>query len=343
MGFNVNLCFRQKTSKSEISFQTLTIECNDYLIAEDVINLWTKRLYQIFETESYKNKRSILSFKFNRKFDIELIIDGEKTLLSELRKNELVTLPLPKENGIRNENEMPILYDTIRTFIETLVKSSEIFRYDMKSEISKNEQLLLLKPSESIVLNDFQLYTLLGRLKEPRARELANNFEKNGNFFLKNEKAESREFLTILIEKFGPEFLIKLVEIPKKPFGEKTVNRLFESIKKKGGQTINLTFDGINNFEFNLVDDSLVVTQNKTNIATISDSGELKFTTDSPKLKYMSATLLLYFGINANREILYFGQETGTCSYCKKPLEDPISLYWGYGKTCAQKINLPWG
>jgi hypothetical protein len=187
------------------------------------------------------------------------------------------------------------------------------------------------------------LYTLLSRLKEPRARELANNFEKNNYSFLKNEKAESREFLTILIDKFGPEFLIKLVEIPKKPFEEKTVNRLFESIKKKGGQTINLTFDGVNNFEFNLVDDSLFVTQNKTNIAKINQSGELKFVTDSPSLKYMSATLLLYFGKNANQEIFYFGQETGNCSYCKKPLEDPISLYWGYGKTCAQKINLPWG
>jgi hypothetical protein len=71
MEFNVNLCFRQKTSKSEIYFQTLTIECYDYLIAEDVINLWTKSLYQIFETNSYKNKRSFLGFKFNRKFDIE--------------------------------------------------------------------------------------------------------------------------------------------------------------------------------------------------------------------------------------------------------------------------------
>jgi hypothetical protein len=165
MEFNVNLCLRQKTSKSEITFRTNSIECNDYLIAEDIINEWTKSLYQIFETDQYKKKQSFLGFKFNRKFDIELIIDGDKTLLSELRKNELVTLPLPKENGISNENEMAILHETIRTFIETLVKSSEIFRYEMKSEMSKNEQLLLLKPSESIELNDFQLFNLRSSLK----------------------------------------------------------------------------------------------------------------------------------------------------------------------------------
>lgn len=40
---------------------------------------------------------------------------------------------------------------------------------------------------------------------------------------------------------------------------------------------------------------------------------------------------------------LFSGAEIGTkCLYCNLPLEDPLSIKWGYGKTCADNYGLPY-
>jgi Family of unknown function (DUF6011) len=35
------------------------------------------------------------------------------------------------------------------------------------------------------------------------------------------------------------------------------------------------------------------------------------------------------------------GSQT-SCCYCGRPLNDPRSVRWGYGRTCAAKFGLPW-
>ena len=57
----------------------------------------------------------------------------------------------------------------------------------------------------------------------------------------------------------------------------------------------------------------------------------------------MSATLMLYYTKKMNEELFFYGQKSGCCSFCNKPLEDPISIYWGYGKTCAEINHIVWG
>lgn len=38
-----------------------------------------------------------------------------------------------------------------------------------------------------------------------------------------------------------------------------------------------------------------------------------------------------------------YGRLTGRCCFCRKRLEDERSTSQGYGATCAEKYNLPWG
>lgn len=38
-----------------------------------------------------------------------------------------------------------------------------------------------------------------------------------------------------------------------------------------------------------------------------------------------------------------YGRLTGKCCFCRKPLTDERSTAQGYGATCAEKYNLPWG
>ena len=62
-----------------------------------------------------------------------------------------------------------------------------------------------------------------------------------------------------------------------------------------------------------------------------------------PKIETFKSILSLFAKAISGGVSIFSGVEFGAkCLYCKLPLEDPASIKRGYGKTCADKFNLPY-
>lgn len=338
------LKFIQKdTAYKTVTTKRRSFGQNDSL--ESIIDGITDKLFLslvlIFQSQQ---KVKVSDFNFKRKFDIELTLNDNQVLLSSLRKSGLITFQFPnsEDHGLIYEQKLARVKEFIKVIIGTLVRSVYPDANVSDSEGTETEQLLSKQP-DLVILNDYRIYLLLKGLKESEARNIASNFEKNQNTFTTEDRSNAEQYLSKLKEKYGSDFLMYLTELPEKPFSLKTVNRLFDAMSKTKGEIVRLTFDGSNIYEFKLKDNDIVVSCEKKIISKIDHEGRVNFISNDSKEKYITATLMLYYGRNQNEELIYFGQQTGTCSFCKKPLEDPISVYWGYGKTCADTFHLPWG
>ncbi len=339
------LKFIQKKSNATQTLTTKKFSCgknvSQYTIVENITDKLIESL--LLNYELHENIK-ISDFNFKRKFDIELTLNDNQVLLSSLRKSDLITFqfPIREDDELIYEQKLVRVKEFIKVIIGTLIRSVYPEANVSDAEGTETEQLLSKQP-DRVILNDYRIYLLLKGLKESEPRNLASHFEKNQNTFTTEDRSNAEKYLTKLKEKYGSDFLIYLTELPEKPFSLKTVNRLFDAISKTKGEIVRLTFDGYNIYEFKLKDNDIVVSCENKIISKIDHEGRVNFISNDSKEKYITATLMLYYGRNQNEELIYFGQQTGTCSFCKKPLEDPISVYWGYGKTCADTFHLPWG
>jgi hypothetical protein len=312
-----------------------------WLIIEDITDKLFNGLVLTYQLQGNVKKSN---FNFKRKFDIELTLNDNQVLLSSLRKSDLITFQIPEFEDDEEiyEQKLVRVKEFIKVIIATLVRSVYPDVNTSDSEGTVTEQLLYKRP-DLVILNDYQIYLLLKGLKESEPRKLASRFVNNQNKFTSDDRVNAEKYLFKLKEKYGPNFLIYLTEIPEKPFSLKTVNRLFDAMSKSKGEVVRIAFDGSNICELKLKDHYITISRGNKVISKIDHAGHVNFISSGSEEKYISATLMLYYARNQNEELIYYGQQTGTCSFCRKPLEDPISIYWGYGKTCADNFNLPWG
>lgn len=287
-----------------------------------------------------------LGLSFSRKFDIELEIDDRKVVLSDIRNGRLITFPVKKVEGSEKvtwEEENEALKETIGQVFKRLV----IEIYDVKSMDDEGQlyEVLLQEVSnnEATLFSDYQLYLILKGLKEAKARKLAESYMNNNRNFTKSERMDALSYLDVLLRRYGTDFLLKLITLPERPFGEVTVKRLFENLAKYDGIDVQLAFRNGSKYTFKLINDEVNVFKGSKRIANIKRDGNFESYSDSKEDVNITATLMLYCSQDLHQQLLYYGQETGKCTFCNKPLEDPVSVYWGYGKSCADNHQLPWG
>ena len=341
--FYVELKFIQKESNSSKTLQSRRLSYDQSITMDSLIEDITNNLLTgLLITRQMEIK--FPNFSFYRKFDIELTLNENKILLSSLRKSGFITFQIPDiaNDPLLYERKLTRLKEFIEVIMGTLIRAVYVDSNVSNPELTATEHLLTKRP-DTISLNDYQIYLLLRGLKEPEPRNLASRFENHQNTFTAEDRVAAEKYLSKLKDKYGSDFLMHLTELPIKPFSMKTVKRLFDAMSKTKGEIVRLTFDGSKIYEFKLKDDAVIVSRDNKVVSKIDREGRVNFISSATDEKYISATLMLFYGRNHNEELIYFGQQTGTCSFCRKPLEDPISVFWGYGKTCAETFNLPWG
>ena len=337
--FAISISLISNANKLTLSQLEFNAGVNFKIVIDNLTNRFA------FTLKNIKKYGVKIGLSFNQKIDIELSNNYSIIKLSELRGGELVVLNIPNPRDEKSVFEMKLekLKKTLSLVFKSLIETlnSPFIDYQFPKE---GFEVMLLKDEYKTLLSDYEIYLLLRGLKEPQAREIASNFENNGFLFSENTKHRSEKYILNLEEKYGIDFLKNLLEIPEKPFGLNTVSRLKEKMRNSKGEVISLSFDGVNNYEFEIRTDLINIKKNNEYLGKCNLDGILNYSNSkSNSDKYMTATLMLYYANDPNGEILYFGQKTGCCSFCKKPLVDPISIYWGYGKTCAEINGLSWG
>lgn len=289
-------------------------------------------LMQILKTES--NYREYNQGRF---------LDHRSTTHVEVKLDDQVLFDTRDEKYKRSWPNLKIGPDFVETVVG-LASSSNI-------KVDGEEELLNLldrnrNPEDIKSFSDYQLAILCKGMLESSARKVGvNYFEKNG--FTEEEREKALLYVNLAKTKYGTALLKACLQLPSKPFTIENAERIFTRFDNIDTDTrkISLAFDKQNEFEFYLKSKSggLSIKHNGVEVARFKRDGSFNIQTKNRYVAYMSATLFLSYCKNEGEELMFYGAKTGNCSYCKRPLDHPTSLLYGYGPVCAKIMNLPWG
>ncbi len=220
---------------------------------------------------------------------------------------------------------------------------------DLKHEENKEVNNLLQNHNfemEAIKkFTDFQIAKLCSGMEESQARQIFNIY--NLNQSLSNiERSKGEKFVHSAYIKYGKDLLLKLLQLQQRPFKISNTERIFtifDKHDKEDDPVIRLSWQNDEYFEFYLKKhrDSIMVKNSKEEI-----KGE--FTRDGVcqiyDIENFNSTIILFAKLidNPLQHLIYYGIQTGRCSFCNKELSDTSSLSNGYGKQCAINHGMPW-
>jgi hypothetical protein len=243
-----------------------------------------------------------------------------------------------------------------RDFARIIWYLYEVNNFDCKIEYNENQEFKEISDLVSVdktsndisrfEFNDTQIAILCSGMKSVQARKLGEEFFKM-NGFSESQKEQALNYVNTAREKYGQNILDYCLKLPKKPFvitNAKRVFTQFDGIKKSPKGVVRIVNQDIDlELSYSKVKDLIEINnKDRTCLAKFKRSGELHFL-KKPKKPISSLVLFLSYIDDPIRQILYYGSQTGNCSFCNLRLSDPISLQYGYGKQCALNYKLPWG
>lgn len=189
------------------------------------------------------------------------------------------------------------------------------------------------------LLTEIQKARILEGMFSPKSRALAKHYFTNKNWSTK-ELGSVNQIIEQLRLKYGMDFLRAILSIEKGENGTLFASNKLMLLRPDSSTPDNFSIihEGV---EYILIEKNKSFRLAKRNSKfksknSISNNGERV---------WMDLSLVLYAKVFQDPldYIIQYGIETGKCSFCGLPLEDPTSLLVGYGKICAEKNNLLWG
>lgn len=284
---------------------------------------------------------------YNSTVHVEILY-GNKTIIDTRENKYKVFQPLLRYN---NSSSSKRRFGRILYYLANLGDAAILFQSTDDNHVEEVNRIL--KSVQNVDdfnnfnhhYNNYQLAVLCRGMSESGPRALAEQYFKN-NYWSAPEKKKADKYVNTAISKYGIDFLDYCLELPKKPFKIRNVKRVFRVFEKPkisnpairiviGGREVNLYYDAKAK-EINIKNEA------EQSIGKLDKNG-LVSTLKNVNNYNVTIALLLAFADDPLRQILYYGAQTGRCSFCSKELTDPISITCGYGKTCASNYDLPWG
>ena len=273
----------------------------------------------------------------------ELLIDTRankfRRFWPEMKLNYLVPTQLTIDN-----KKIPDFKPYFKTLNDLVAVSKNPLLIDEDKAITSLILKENVKSTNELTLRQKAL--LLQGMMESNARKLAEAYFTEGRLDKSHLKAVD-EIIEKAIKKYGTELIFTLLELPDKPFHIKDAKRILYKPKKANSNDNSIELIGVDGsifkFYFKKTNSSISIKSNDELAATISNDGEVRFETSDKKKRMVTANMILSYVNDPIGSIVYFGAQTGSCSFCNKPLTDPRSKIHGYGSQCAKLNDLPWG
>ena len=304
---------------------------------EDLIEIIIKKTLDWFFFLEKSGVKLTNGFIPENSFTVSMILNGKKL---DTSNNQV---PGYYETTAFDPREF---YEIIRSMIIRLKEESSALLVDNGDVSKSNEitQLILNDFSSQNDYSDYQLSILCGGMEEAKPRKLARSYIEN-KFWSIEERATAEFFVEKAREQYGEIILNYCLTLSKKPFGISHVDRLYSRYNNLTDSKIRLINNFGEEFFLHIKNTGFLMTNKRIeHVLNVSRSGVAAISKDA-KLEEVRSTLVLFlrFVDDPLSQVVYFGAQTGKCSFCGLPLDDPISLSVGYGKTCAEKNNLLWG
>ncbi|MEJ6776562.1 MAG: DUF6011 domain-containing protein [Crocinitomicaceae bacterium] len=273
----------------------------------------------------------------------ELLVDTRdhkfKRFWSRLRLNYLVPTQLNSDN-----KKIPDFQPYFQTLKDLVAFSADPLFINEDKTLTSLIQKENVKSINELTLR--QKVLLLQGMMESNARKLAEVYFTEGKLNEIQLKAVD-DLIERAIKKYGTELIYTLLELPDKPFHIRDAQRILYKPKRAGLHDDSIELIGVDGSIFKLffkkTDSSISLKSNDLTVATISSNGEVRFETGDKKKRMVTANMILSYVNDPIGSIVYFGAQTGSCSFCDKPLTDPRSKISGYGRQCAKINDLLWG
>ncbi|MDC0459424.1 DUF6011 domain-containing protein [Crocinitomicaceae bacterium] len=305
------------------------LKLNYFKFSNEIYEL--KKRYESELSEYRKNNPDdiLASIKFSSEFEIET----DNAFIRELVTDSSIDL-----NRIPHYERY---FDALRQLVDFsnnplfLNEDNALTSLILKENVKSTNELTLRQKA-----------LLLQGMMESNARNLAEAYFTEGKLDKGQLKAVD-DIIEKAIKKYGTELIHTLLELPDKPFHIKDAKRVLYKPKKANSNDNSIELIGVDGsifkFYFKKTNSSISIKSNDELAATISNDGEVKFETSDKKKRMVTANMILSYVNDPIGSIVYFGAQTGSCSFCNKPLTDPRSKIHGYGSQCAKLNDLPWG
>lgn len=324
---------------------------SNYILRAEVIRsskkgTWTSKLKWDLEQSSI--------IDLDNQFESQQNLVNE--LLNTIYKSVIYDLKLKANNSV-DGYMLSIMTVSVKMFINGLkcfdsdnyTRYSGLMKYKITDQsLDKIKNLLIYMLSvnsmrdfykgEELLSNSEKAKILEGMFSS-KARELAKVYFTNKSWTTK-ELESVNQIVEKLRLKYGMDFLRAILTIEK---GEKGTffapNKL---VLLRPDSTTQANFliihEGVE-YSFMERNKSFRLTKKKSEFKRRNSNS------NNEERDWMDLSLVLYAKVSQDPldYIIQYGIETGKCSFCGLPLEDPTSSLVGYGKICAEKNNLLWG
>ncbi len=240
---------------------------------------------------------------------------------------------------VRNNAKEQI--DNYLKFIIDCAKAKQSSGITLTDNIFSDRELYKIEEIETIFTDD-EIVKIFQKISTPHTRFLCK-------YFIPNLK-ELHKIAMIYYAQYGGHLLTFLLSLPPIQFADKQcyeikdyhrANYLIPTLTIKTlttGTEITICFYPAIRRTNRYSSVASLINPSKQVLGEITTKGVIV-----PKNETYKSRLSLFAKAITDRVSIFSGVEFGTkCLYCKLPLEDPISIKWGYGKTCADKFDLPY-
>lgn len=221
-----------------------------------------------------------------------------------------------------------------------------------KSPFSEVRETLYwgLENSLDTHFTDFQAFSLCQGLKDGRPRKLARLFF--ANQISKEERYEAHQWAMATLSKYGAERVHFMLSLPPLPFKALDSRAIFSELDKRaehtntpiirlllkepyaGNHSLSISFHA----ESQQAPDRDIIQVRKKGqngvLLRLSRSGHI-LPGSKPKAIIPVAQFFVRISDDMQKAIVYYGQHSGECAICGRPLTDPESIKNGIGPVCA--------
>lgn len=273
----------------------------------------------------------------------KIFIDGEKILLDVPKRFEIHSFDLaPYFKRYDKEIKVIIRRATDQILTNAHHNPKEITIRKVSDDRFVNRTRIVLENGETI-FSDAEIKQLLQRITTPFRRRLLSNFELN--------KFALHQIAMKCYDKYGGAVLSFLLDLPKADFAQKNITNV-KNYENDHGEipSLELSLRGRSNEKYCLCFyasitriDRLVASlykregESKMKVADLTNQAyfEYRIETDKSQLE------LLISNLN-NPGVIYCGVKEGECILCGRSLTDPRFCLLGYGRICADHLNIPY-
>ena len=197
-------------------------------------------------------------------------------------------------------------------------------------------------------LTDFQKALICSGMEAAEARKLYATFCQNGTFS-HEQRSIAEQYILAAFRKYGKNLILQCLQLPQKPFMVTNTQRVFTyfdrlAINQKPSITLLLDDETEVELFYHKKDKKLAIrgVSNGEELVSIDQAGECSV---PRKSKWINPSILLLLKVfdDPKQQIIYYGAQTGKCTFCGRKLSQHKSIQYGYGEQCAKKFALDWG